>query len=60
MGETSKKESFLVEGDHPVFRRVYDRFYNETEALDLTEEMKTFNYENITINGKEIDTHDEK
>jgi hypothetical protein len=45
---------FLVEGDHPTFRRVFDICKDETEALGLIKEMKYFNYENITLNGKEM------
>jgi hypothetical protein len=48
-----KQDTYLVEADHPVFRRIYDRFKSEEEARALVEDIKDFNYENITINGKD-------
>lgn len=48
-----KQDTYLVEADHPTFRRIYDRFQSEEEANNLVKEIKKFNYENITINGKD-------
>ena len=44
---------FLVEADHPTFRRIHDFLETEKEAKELVTELKEFTYENITINGKE-------
>jgi hypothetical protein len=53
-----KNRTYLVEGDHPIFRRVHDIFSSEQQALILIEELKTFNYENITLNGKGVVSND--
>lgn len=52
--EMKKPTKYLVEGDHPVFRRIFDIYDDEHGALLLIKEMKEFNYENITLNGKEM------
>jgi hypothetical protein len=48
-----KIDTVLVEGDHPIARRIYKLCLPE-EAGKLVDEMKEIGYENITIDGKEI------
>ena len=50
----TKTKQFLVQGDHPIFRRIDDHCKNLKEANLLIKELKYFNYENIKLNGKEI------
>lgn len=44
---------YLVEGDHPISKRIYER-HIKSKAYKLVKEMKEFGYENIKIDGKEI------
>lgn len=48
-----KEKSILVEGDHPIGRRIYQLCLPD-EADKLVKEMKEIGYENVTVNGKEI------
>ena len=51
---TIKTKQFLVQGDHPIFRRIDDRCTNLKEAKLLIKELQYFQYDNIKLNGKEI------
>lgn len=48
-----KNRKYLVEADHPIFKRIYQFHESFDDAFDLACEAKDLNYENITINGKE-------
>ena len=50
----TNKTKYIVEGDHPILRRIYDHCPDLGTASKLVQEMIEANYENITINGKEI------
>jgi len=52
------KQGYLVEGDHPIFKRIYSRFKTFSEASKLIIELIEYNYENIKLNGKEIVNED--
>lgn len=49
-------KKFIVEADHPIFKRIY-QYCDQQEADDLVTELEEFNYENITVKEKEISTH---
>ena len=44
---------YLVEGDHPIGKRIYER-HIKSKADKLVKELQEFGYENIKIDGKEI------
>ena len=47
------RKYFIVEGDHPILRRVYKILYDKDEAISLFLEIFRLNYENITLTVKE-------
>jgi hypothetical protein len=43
-----------VQGDHPIFAYVDKYLWNPDDVKKLVEELQSYNYENIKVDGKEI------
>lgn len=47
------RKYFIVEGDHPVLKRVYGHISEKEKVLSLLSDMIDADYENIKVTGKE-------
>lgn len=53
------KKLILVEGDHPILKRIYEYHHSMDNVNKLVDLMKEYNYENIKVGGKEIKNEQE-